>query len=466
MPVLPSFIPRRGRALHRVDDSVSGAVSVFESETLAVFHETTPYSEHAILHGVAAMIFAMLVLASVVKLDRVVTGTGRVVPTEGSLFVQPLDRSIVREIKVRTGDVVRKGQLLATLDPTFAAADLVQFQQKVASDSALVARLEAERAGSDFDLGPAPDRNYQTQDLIWRQRQKEFQQGLNDFEFRIRSTQAKIGLANDDVANYDKRRVLAKQIEAMDVTLEQHGTGSKLNALVSTGNRVDFERLLAESDGQLNQSRHDLDSLKAQREVFVLKWQEDIGTQLVAARNDLEDARQGLSKAERVSQLINLEAPADAVVLQIGKASVGSVVDPTGSTGGQDPAPLFTLVPLGGKLEADVELDSQDIGFVRVGDGAQIKLDAYPFMRHGTAHGTIKTISEGSFTVGQSEEIRSPYFKARIAVDDVHLRGVPASFRLIPGMTLTSDILIGKRSILSYLVEGALRTGSEAMREP
>jgi HlyD family type I secretion membrane fusion protein len=248
----------------------------------------------------------------------------------------------------------------------------------------------------------------------------------------------------------------------MDVTLEQHGSGSKLNTYLSTSNRVDFDRLLAESQSMLNQSLHDNDSLEAQRQVFIVKWQEDIGTQLVAARSDLDEANQGLSKAERVSQLINLTAPEDAVVLQIGKASVGSVVDSSGS----DAQPLFTLVPLGGALEADVEIDTSDIGYIKVGDPVQIKLDAYPYMRHGTAHGEIKTISEGSFVQGENQEIRSPYFKARIVMDDVHLRDVPASFRLIPGMTLAGDIMIGKRSIMSYLVEGGLRTGSEAMREP
>ena len=305
MSGLLSF-PRKADALRRVDDSLAGPVSVFESETLAVISETTPYSEHAILHGVAVMIAVALALLSVVKLDRVVSGSGKVAPTEGSLFVQPLDRSIVREIKVSAGDLVKKGQILATLDPTFAAADLTQLQQKMASSAALVARLEAERAGKNFDAGENPDHSYQSQAMIWRQRQSEFQQGVADFDARIRSTEAKIAFSQADVLNYEKRRVLAAKIETMDSTLEQHGNGSKLKTLMSTDSLVDIERLRAESQGLFDQSTHDLAALKAQREVFIVKWQEDIGTQLVAARDDLALARQGLSKAERVSQLIDL----------------------------------------------------------------------------------------------------------------------------------------------------------------
>ena len=96
----------------------------------------------------------------------------------------------------------------------------------------------------------------------------------------------------------------------------------------------------------------------------------------------------------------------------------------------------------------------------------QLKLDAYKFMQHGTARGVIKTISEGSFTTDENNSPVSPYFKVRVAITAVHLRNVAADFRLIPGMTLAGDIMVGRRTILSYVVEGALRTGSEAMREP
>jgi multidrug efflux pump subunit AcrA (membrane-fusion protein) len=127
---------------------------------------------------------------------------------------------------------------------------------------------------------------------------------------------------------------------------------------------------------------------------------------------------------------------------------------------------LFTLVPLEGALEADVRIAADDLGFIKVGDPVQIKLDAYRYMRHGTAKGVIKTISEGSFTTDDNNVPVPPYFKVRVAIQEVHLRDVPKDFRLIPGMTLVGDIMVGKRTILSYLVEGALRTGSEAMREP
>jgi HlyD family type I secretion membrane fusion protein len=209
--------------------------------------------------------------------------------------------------------------------------------------------------------------------------------------------------------------------------------------------------------------RQTLASLKAQREAYIQKWNSDTGSELVTVRNDLDATRQSLQKAQKLNDLSTLDSPADAVVLKVGKVSMGSV---TG--GGQMMAqdPLFTLIPLDGAVEADVNVAAGDIGFIKVGDPVQIKLDAYRYMHHGTAKGVIKTISEGSFTTDDNNAVVPPYFRVRVAITDVHLRNVPADFRLIPGMTLTGDVMVGKRTMLSYLVEGGLRTGSEAMREP
>jgi HlyD family type I secretion membrane fusion protein len=248
----------------------------------------------------------------------------------------------------------------------------------------------------------------------------------------------------------------------MATTLRADGYGTRLREINTQQDRIDTESALHEAEGQLAQNRHDLESLKAQRAGYISKWQDDLATNLVTVRDQLNQDQQDLAKAHRVTELITLEAPADSVVLQIADASVGSVVD-TQTSGGQA---LFTLVPIDGALEAEVQIDNKDIGFIKPGATAEIKLDAYPFVRHGTVQGTIKTISEGSFTPTNTQAGTSPYFKARVAITGQSMRNVPDSFRLIPGMTLSADVMIGKRTIISYLVSGVLRTGSEAMREP
>jgi len=232
----------------------------------------------------------------------------------------------------------------------------------------------------------------------------------------------------------------------------------------ATDERTEVGRLLADARNQMNSLRQLLGSLQAQREAFVQKWHSETGTELVTVRSDLQTTQQNLEKAQKLSDLVSLTAPADAVVLKVGKVSSGSVAGGGAASAGVDP--LFTLVPLDSPLEVEVHVKAEDIGFVKAGDPVAIKLDAYSFLRHGTARGRIKTISEGSFTRDDNDSPVAPYFKVVATINDAHLRNVPHDFRLIPGMTVAGDILVGRRTILSYLVEGTLRTGSEAMREP
>jgi hemolysin D len=449
------FLPRRALV-----DPNAAPISAFESETQAVIQRTTPYGRRAILHVLAAMLVVSLVLMSVVKLDRMVGGGGRLLPAQGSFFVQPLDRAIVTGILVHPGDVVRKGQVLATLDPTFAEADLKDLQQKQASAEALVARLRAEQDGQAYVADPASSYSL-LQASIWAQRRAEYRQSIGDFDAKIRAEQAVIEQNTQDATGYQGRLDLANEYEHAYVELKNRGFGSKLSLLNATNNRIEMQRLVGESRSAAAGATHELTAINAERAVYVSKWRDDVASQLVAARVALNEAQQELAKATKVSDLTSLTAPTDAVVLKVGRVSTGSVADPGGAAD-----PLFTLTPLSGSLQAELRIPARDIGFIRPGDPVRVKLDAYRFTDHGVAKGVIKTLSDGSFTTTDDGQIVAPYYKAQVAITDARLRNVPAGFHLTPGLTVSGEVLVGKRSIMSYLLEGAMRTGSEAMREP
>jgi hemolysin D len=456
----------RGSLVLRRKMALAGdVVGAFESETMDVFLRTTPAHEHIILYVLIAIVVTTISLSALVKLDRVVTGTGRIVPTRGELYVSPFDIGIVRQINVKAGDIVKKGQALATLDPTFTSADLKQLQQKLGSDDAAIARENAELSGRPYVYSHS-DPQQALQGDIYLKRQAEYRSNLDSFDAQIHNAEAQVAQYKSDSREYATRLKLANDVEKTYQPLLDKGYVSKLQLMQATDERTEIGRLLADANNQMTALGQTLASLKAQREAFVQKWHSDTGSQLVIDRNDLDTTRQQLQKAQRLSELVSLQAPADAIVLKVGKASPGSVAGSGGGLQSVSQEPLFTLVPLGGPVEADVNVAAEDIGFIKVGDPVQLKLDAYLFMRHGTTKGRIKTISEGSFTTDDNNVPVLPYFRVRVAISEVHLRNVPRDFRLIPGMTLVSDIMVGRRTILSYVMEGALRTGSEAMREP
>jgi len=453
-----SLLPEKRRAA-----VVGQVVGAFESETASVFLKTAPKREHVLLYVLGIGLLITFVLSAIVKLDRVVVGTGLIVPVGGSLYVSPLDTGIVREVRVKSGDIVHKGQVLATLDPTFTEADRVQLSQKLDSDEAAVQRLEAELAGKPYKpTGQNTSEILQTS--IWQKRQAEYRSNLADFDARIRSSESQANQYATDAREYKKRLQLAEGVEKVYEPLYEKGYVSKLQVMQSNDAKSEATRLVSDAQNQEASARQGLQALRAQRESFVQKWSSDIGAELVTVRSETEVTRQNLQKVTRMNELLTLNAPADAVVLKVGKVSRGSIANSGSMNQGSEP--LFTLVPLDAPVEIDMHIEARNIGFVKKDDLVHIKLDAYRFLQHGTAQGKITSISEGSFTTDDDGSKVEPYVRVRVAITDARLKNVPADFRLIPGMTLQGDIMIGSRTILSYLVEGSLRTGAEAMREP
>jgi hemolysin D len=460
MPVL-QFNPRK-------QSNSPDAVQSFESATAEIIAQQHPWAKRSVLYVLALMLALLLVFISFAHLDRVVTSIGRLVPVAGALTVEPLDKAIISNILVSVGDTVKKGQVLATLDPTFVHADLTELQQKMASLTPEKRRIEAEEAGLAFH--PDPLQPYDLlQESIFTQRTTQFRAGMVDFDQRINSSEAEIIGLRQSLADYQERLKIAMETEGMNKKLEADGIVSRLQFITIQDQRIELARKLGEVQNVIASAEHTIESLKEQRKVYIDKWHADNLNNLVGVKNQLEQAEGDLTKAKKHSDLANLVSPVDAIVLKIPKLSLGGV-----ASGGD---PMFSLMPVNVPLEAEVQIDAKDIGFVKVGDPVRIKFEAYKFLEHGTADGVVKTISQDSFTevsnqdavstVGPSmDNTRSPYFDARITVTAVKLHDVPGTVRLTPGMTLEADIVVGRRTILWYLLGGALRSGAEAMREP
>jgi hemolysin D len=459
MPIVKYSPPRRS-------DSAALVTASFESPTAEMIARHHPFKERATLYLLTAFMLVIFVFISVARLDRIVVAKGRVVPTGGALTVQPLDKAIISRVLVSVGDVVKKGQVLATCDPTFVQADLAALREKVASLEAQKHRMELEEAGRPFRADPSKP-NELFQSSVLKQRSTEFEAGVSDFDQRIHGSEAQIVGFKEAIADLQARLKIARETEEMYTKMEHEGIATHLDLIGVQDKTLDMVNQLSDQQNGLLSAEHQLESLKEQRKVFVDKWHDDNLDKLTEIRDEYQQSRNDLVKAQKLSELVDLRAPVDAVVLSIPGLSTGGVAI--------DAEPLFSLMPINAPIEVDAQIDAQDSGFVKVGDRAVIKFEAYKFLEHGTAEGIVKTISQDSFTEMNDQdtvtkslatESRSPYFDARITVTGLHLHDVPPNVRLIPGMTLEADVVVGSRTILWYLFGGALRSGAEAMHEP
>lgn len=243
----------------------------------------------------------------------------------------------------------------------------------------------------------------------------------------------------------------------MRTKLESSQVGSRLNSLQARDARIEIQRNLNIAERDIIERRHELQALQAEREAFAQQWLTRIVEDLVARRNDRDGAAEQLVKATKRKDLVQLEAPVDAVVLDIAQRSVGSVVNGAEA--------IMTLVPLNAELEVEASIDARSFAHIKVGDRATLKLDAYPYQEYGFLEGSVRTISEDAFTNRQDANA-APYYRARIKLEKKTLEKTPENFRLVPGMPLTAEIKIGERSVLAYLLRPILKGLDESMREP
>jgi hemolysin D len=446
----------------RREPSPDPLIRIFQSETAEIREGREPAQLRLTLYAVAGLFVSLLAVSIVMPMNRVVTSVfGEIVTTEPTIVLQALDESIIKTLDVQEGEVVNSGHLLATLDPTFTAADVSALTQQLASLDAEIARCEAELAQTDFapPSGTTPQAAYMAlQKDYYLQRKAQFDAQLLAYNEQIAQNQATIRKLKEDLAHYDDRVKVSQDIENMRASLAASQVGSRLNLLIATDQRVEMVRNMDFDRNGLAEAEHQLASTTANRDAFVQQWSAQVSQELVTAKNSRDNAREQLAKADRHHDLVRLEAPEDAVVLKVAKLSVGSVL----KEGDQ----LFSLAPLSTPVEAEVHILTRDIGFVRAGDPATVKLDAFHFVEHGTASGKVRWISEGAFTLDDNGNPTEPYYKARIEFTEVKLKGVPDSFRLVPGMTLTADIKVGTRSVFMYMLRGVVRGVNEAMREP
>ncbi len=461
---------RSGSAVsHRSSGVVGDVIGAFESDTVAVFVRTAPVSEHITLYIFSTLLILAIVFTYFVHLDRVVTSQeGWVVPTAGSIYISPFDLGIVKEVNVKVGDVVKKGQSLATLDPTFTQADLDQLREHMKSDVSQIAREKAELARRPYAYS-TKDKHEAIQGELWLQRQGEFRSSVENFQGQIKSAEAQMAQAKSDVDKYSTRLKIASDIQGMYKPLVDKGYASNLQLLQSTDSATEINRLMNAAKNQAEQYTQTAAALKAQLAAYIKTWDATTSTQLVADENDRDLTQGSLDKAQKMRDLTSLDAPEDGIVTQVGQVSKGSVQSgASGQSASLQTPPLVTITPINRPLETELDISTQDIGFVRVGDTATLKIDAFPYIRFGTVRAVITRISEASYTtdINGQPEAAGPFFKVYVTAKEYQLRNVPKDYRLVPGMSLTGDILVGTRTIWSYITEGAMRTGLEAMREP
>jgi HlyD family secretion protein len=230
-----------------------------------------------------------------------------------------------------------------------------------------------------------------------------------------------------------------------------------------------MERSLANAEQTAAAAGLDRAALDSERDAYVQNWRATVGQSLAEANAKASDVRAQLNKAKLHRRMVELRSDRNAIVQSVAKVSVGSVL--------QSGQQFITLVPADAPLEVEANISGREDGFVHVGDPVAVKFDTFPYSQYGMAKGTVRMVSPDAFTA--QDEARNPtssvrvsptsvepFYRTRIAINRMALHDVPVGFHVTPGMPVTADIKVGKRTVLKFLLGSLMPVAKEGMREP
>jgi len=445
---------------------LSKEVLQYQPDAVEIEDRPIPGTVRWVLYLILGSLIAALIGAIIFKVDRIVVAAGKLITTSPTIIVQPLNTAIIRSIEVQVGDMVKKDQLLATLDSTFASADLSQLTRQHLTLGAQIRRIKAELENKPFSTKKTEGDDGILQAQIFRQRKVILDSNKRTYDHRIAALQAELSLNQVRRKGKKQQLKLLRDVEGATARLPQNGTDYRLRILEAQKTRFLTANEIDNLQAENLVVKNELKQARSEWQKFVEERNGELMEQEVQLHNEVEKISEEINKARRLHDLVSLRAPDDGIVLKMINRSVGSIV--------QQAEPFFILVPMNSTIEAEVDIKSRDIARVRIGDSARIKLGAFPFQRHGTLPGEVRVIGEDASapeisggTGGRGKlQPTDSFYRTRIEILATTLRDVPEGFRLMPGMKVRTEIKIGRRSIITYFLYPIIRAFDESLREP
>lgn len=408
------------------------------------------------------ILFVLALLWSILgQVDIVAVAPGRIIVSDRTKVIQPLEASVVKKVLVKDGDRVQAGQVLVELDPTMASADKASVQEQLKTQASEVMRSRALLHSLLKQDLPAPILQGQEAALIkdpatQAQLQSEWQDiraKLGKLDAETTRRQAEIATVNATIAKLEATLPMAQAREADFKKLVDQGYISGHATQDKTRERVELERDLATQRAKLFEATSTLKETEQAKASFKAETLRTLHDRQAQASTRHSQLQSDSAKANQKEKLTQLTAPVAGVIQQLAIHSIGGVV-----TSAQ---PLMIVVPDSATVTAEVTIANQDIGFVNAGQTAEVKLETFPYTKYGTVQAKVDVVTADAVT----DEKKGSYYPAilTLAAKDMLIDG--KRIPLTPGMNITAEIKTGQRRIIEFLLSPVQRAGSESLRE-
>lgn len=379
-----------------------------------------------LIYLVLLVVVVAVAWASIFKLDEVTVANGKVIPASRGQVVQVLETGILKEMLVKEGEAVKKGQLLLELDDSRAGPAYRESYAKWQSLLARASRLRAEAYGISLSFPP------------------EVSQDSELVSIETQAFNARRSALEQQLAALEKsRHALGREIE-LTAPLVKRGVVSEVEVL----------RLEREAAG-----------LEAQIAELRTRYLSAASDELVLVEAELGQVSEILSANKQTLGRTAVRSPADGVVKDISVSTVGAVIN-----SGQV---IMEIVPINDDMLVEAFMPPSEVAYVNVGSPAKVKLSAYDSRRYGDLDGEVVLVSPdvlmedakgGARADATPVNLEPGYYKLLIKINNSGIERNGMVMTPKPGMTATVDILTGEKTVMAYVFE-PIRVLSDTMRE-
>ncbi|ASI91679.1 MULTISPECIES: HlyD family type I secretion periplasmic adaptor subunit [Vibrio] len=455
---------------------VSDAELDYIDDKTAALLLNTPTSARIMLWVMVLFFISAAVWASWAEIDKVTVGQGKVIPSSQVQVIQNLEGGLVKEILVREGDTVKKGQQLLLIDDTRFRSDYREREQQVLNLTANVLQLSASLTSVvinedvkdkewkksvtlDFNkLAFPPTFEEENKALVSRQR-AEYRQDLNKLRNELSVIDQQVHQKQQDlieiqarVHNLREGYNLARDELNITKPLADEGVVPKVELLKLQRQVNDTRRELTSTELKVPALKSAIQESMLSRIDIAQKFRSEQQEKLNQAQDKLSSMTESaVGLEDRVNRTV-VVSPVNGTVKTLNVNTVGGVIQP-----GMD---IVEIVPTEDTLLVEAKIAPQDIAFLRPDLHAIVKFSAYDFTKYGGLDGTLEHISADTT---QDEEGNSFYI-VRVRTDKTNF-GHDEQLPIIPGMTASVDIITGKRTVLDYLLKPILSAQNNALKE-
>ena len=402
-----------------------------------------------IMVAAAAGFVLFLLWASIARVDEISRGQGRVIPSSKVQIIQSAEPSTIREILVRSGQTVKKGQLLVRLDNTSSQSELGQLETENARLGQRAARLASEGGGAGCTGESCGDEM-----RLAQVRRSSLQSQLAALSASVEQRRRDMGEAQATASSLESSLGLAREQVAMLAPLAAKGVVPQTELLTAQREVVDIQGRLAAARQAISRSQAAVREAGAEVSRARFDFQQEalnersqLTTKMAVNQETIRGAEGRLARSE-------IRSPTRGVVNDLLVNTVGGYVN-----AGEK---IMQVVPLGDKLLIETRVTPRDIAFIKVGDPANVKVTAYDFSIYGGLKGRVVRVSADSI---YDEVERQAYFTVVVETTNSYLTSNGRRLPITPGMLCDVEIVTGKKSVLSYLLKPVLKVSGSALTE-